>query len=169
MAGRNILIALDEGPVSKEALEWALNNKLILKDDKIRLLTILDPANGPTMISYSGGIPMEIQTECKPDAEQLKSRKTMLENYEKLVKAEMGKNMEVKSCTVVSCTGSSTEHGRHICEFAAREKSDMIIIGSRGMGSMSKKILGLFGLGSVSSFVVDHSTAPNVVIHKFTG
>ena len=41
----------------------------------------------------------------------------------------------------------------------------MLVLGSRGLGSWRRAALGLFGLGSVSDWVVKNARI-NVVVHK---
>ena len=55
---RTIVIAVDESPVSKEALEWSVNN-LIHKNDNVRLLSVIDSENRPAY-GTPGGIPLEM-------------------------------------------------------------------------------------------------------------
>ncbi len=51
--------------------------------------------------------------------------------------------------------------GSVIVEIAKREKADMVVMGTRGLGSIRRTIL-----GSVSDYVVHHSHCPVVVCRK---
>lgn len=159
------MIAVDESPVSKEALDYAIRN-LIVSNDTVKLLSVVDPADRPAIMTPAG-VALEYPGECQPDKEQLDTRNRILKDYESLVRKRG--TTGVSASTVVGCMGTSADHGRQICQYAAENGADMIVIGSRGMGSMKKKILGFFGLGSVSSFVVDHATVPNVLVHRHQG
>lgn len=59
---------------------------------------------------------------------------------------------DVHLTTLVSCVGGSADAGRHIVEYARQQDADMILLGSRGMGSLKRAMLGIFGLGSVSAY-----------------
>lgn len=162
--GRTIVIAVDEGPVSKEALEWSMD-KIISKEDTIKLVTVVDPAERPTFVT-PGGVPIEVDpNNCAPDPKQQEKRNKILNEFRDTLEKRL-KGINCSTDSLVSCLGSSGDQGRHICEFAAENKADMIVLGSRGMGSFRRSIMGMFGLGSVSSYVVNHATVPNIIIHK---
>lgn len=159
---RTIVIAVDESPVSKEALEWSVNN-LIHRNDDIRLLSVIDSNNRPSY-GTPGGIPIEISPDSSPDPQQLERRRKLLLEYRSIAKKKAG---DVKTSTIVSSSlGTSSDHGREICEYAAENDADILVLGSRGYGSFRRSIMNVFGLGSVSNFVVNHATIPNVMIHK---
>lgn len=163
-SGRNIVIAVDDSPSSKQAFDWAVK-KLIMPVDSVKVVTVVDPAERPALLA-PGGVAIEIHNdECKPDQKQLERRNKMMKEYESTLKKRGASGVSTR--TIVGCIGTSYDHGRHICEFAQENNADMIIIGSRGMGSFSKNILGMFGLGSVSNFVANHATVPNILIHKY--
>lgn len=67
--------------------------------------------------------------------------------------------------TLVSCVGGSHDLGRHLVDYAGDQKADMIIMGSRGLGSFKRTMLSLFGLGSVSDFVIRNAPM-DVLVHK---
>jgi len=159
---RTIVIAVDESPVSKEALEWSVNN-LIHKNDNVRLLSVIDSENRPAY-GTPGGIPLEMGASDSPDPHQLERRRKLLLEYGTMAKK---KTSSVKTSTLVSSSlGTSSDHGREICEFAAENNADILVLGSRGLGSARRSIMAMFGLGSVSNFVVNHATVPNIMIHK---
>jgi nucleotide-binding universal stress UspA family protein len=159
---RTIVIAVDESPVSKEALEWSVNN-LLHKNDNVRLLSVIDSENRPAY-GTPGGIPLEIGASDSPDPHQLEQRRKLLLECSNMAKKKTG---NVKTSTLVSSSlGTSSDHGREICEFAAENNADILVLGSRGYGSFRRNISAIFGLGSVSNFVVNHATVPNVMIHK---
>lgn len=162
---RTIVIAVDESPVSKEALEWSVNN-LIHKTDNVRLLSVIDSETRPAY-GTPGGIPMELSPDTPPNPEQLERRRKLLLEYGSIAKK---KTNGVKTSTVISSSlGTSSDHGREICEYAAENNADILVLGSRGYGSFRRSIMSVFGLGSVSNFVVNHATVPNVMIHKHCG
>jgi nucleotide-binding universal stress UspA family protein len=162
---RTIVIALDESPVSKATLEWSVDN-LIHKGDNIRLVSIVDSNNRP-VYATPGGVPIEI--ESAPDKEQLARRSAMLDEYRNIAKKKVG-DAGVKASTVVSRSlGTSSDHGREICEFAAESQADILVMGSRGYGSFKRSIMSMFGLGSVSNFVLNHAPVSNIMIHKHSG
>lgn len=80
----------------------------------------------------------------------------------------MAKQAGIKSVTTTrmcGVLGRSSEVGNAIDHFARSNKVDAIVVGSRGLGSTARSLLGLVGLGSVSDYLVRHSAVP-VVVHK---
>lgn len=59
---------------------------------------------------------------------------------------------DVKLATLVTCVGGAADTGRHIVDYSRRQDADVVLMGSRGMGSLRRAMLGLLGLGSVSSY-----------------
>jgi len=51
--------------------------------------------------------------------------------------------------------------GEGICRIAQDEKADLIVLGSRGMGAVKRALI-----GSVSEYVIRHSSVATLVVHK---
>ncbi len=150
----------DSSPQSRSALNWTIDN-LVRKGDKVRLVSVID-AKSTATYSPPSGVPIELDVE--PDQKLLSNCNSMLSEYQQIAKRKAG---DVKASTVVSRSlGTSSDHGREICEFAAENGADILVVGSRGHGSFKRSIMGMFGLGSVSSFVVQHSPVENVMVHR---
>lgn len=64
--------------------------------------------------------------------------------------------------------GRSSEVGNAVSHYAVSHNADALVVGSRGLGSTARSLLGLVGLGSVSDYLVRHATVP-VVVHKSQG
>ncbi|KAG7669528.1 hypothetical protein Ndes2526B_g05869 [Nannochloris sp. 'desiccata'] len=162
-AGRKIVLAVDDSPISQEAVEWA-SKKLLNPNDEVHLISVLDPGQRPDISTAGESSYLLLENaDCKPNPLQLEQRALMLKKYQAAVAANSGSN-NVKMTTLVSCVGGSTDLGRHICEYAAENKADLLVMGSRGMGSAQRSIMNLFGLGSVSEFVTRHGE--NVLVHR---
>jgi len=56
---------------------------------------------------------------------------------------------------------TSKNPGEELCRLAAEEKADMIVIGSRGLGTLKRAVI-----GSVSEYVVRNSGLPCVIVHQ---
>lgn len=79
--------------------------------------------------------------------------------------AGMRKITTTRMCGVL---GRSSEVGNAVNHFASTHHADAVVVGSRGLGSTARSLLGLVGLGSVSDYLVRHATVP-VVVHKSHG
>lgn len=160
--GRKIVIAVDDSIPSKEAVAWAAKT-LVGNKDEVHLISVIEAAGRPDVSSYQGDSTYLVQDgNCKPNPLLLEKRADLLKNFQSEVSKSAGTG-NIKLTTLVSCIGGSADLGRHICEYSAENKADFVVMGSRGMGSAQRSLLGVFGLGSVSDFVSRHGN--NVLIH----
>lgn len=51
--------------------------------------------------------------------------------------------------------------GEHVCKTALKEKANLIVVGSRGMGTVRRTIL-----GSTSDYIIHHAHVPVLVVPK---
>lgn len=82
-----------------------------------------------------------------------KKLKVLEEKYQEKLKA-----YNVKSAKFVSKEG---EAGEAIVAVAEKEKANLIVTGTRGMGKLRRTFL-----GSVSDYVIHHSKCPVLVCRK---
>jgi len=100
-----------------------------------------------TVISYISDIDLELSaSERDRLLESMKSRGEDILSKAK----EIAKSHGVANINTVLSTGTSAPH--EIVNFAEQEKTDLIVIGSKGMGATQR-----FFLGSVASKVVRYS------------
>ncbi|KAL8229271.1 hypothetical protein R6Q57_014171 [Mikania cordata] len=152
---RTIGIGMDYSATSKTALNWAIDN-LIDVGDTVVVLLVLSPKSDPVnkqLFADTGSplIPLMEFKEigvCKkygitPDSELF----NMLDTISATKKAEVVAKVY---------WGDPREK---LCEAVNHLKLDAIVVGSRGLGSL-KRVL----LGSVSSHVVQNATCPVTVV-----
>lgn len=151
-------MAVDESAASKDAVAWA-KEKLLVKSDAVHLVSVL--TCGRSTETFSGVDGSYLASECTPDPLELDHRCELLKKYKETLKSVTGK---VDTTTLVTCLSGSTEVGREISQLARVKDADIVVIGSRGMGSAEKAIKSLFGLGSVSDYVVRNCR--NVLVHQ---
>lgn len=60
--------------------------------------------------------------------------------------------------------GGASDVGAAIARYAADHRADLVVIGSRGMGAVKRRLMGFVGLGSVSDYVLHHAPAEAPVI-----
>ena len=143
-----ILVPVDGSKYSMEGVKVALDYAKT-KGAEITLMTVTP---------YIAGLDLEISAkELQTIEASMKSRgEDVLEEAQKILKAG-----DVKSKTIISSAVSAADE---IVSTAEKEKVDLIIIGSRGLGSAASRFL----MGSVASKVVTHAPC-SVYVTKMPG
>ncbi|KAJ3276650.1 hypothetical protein HDV01_004183 [Terramyces sp. JEL0728] len=139
---RKVFIAVDGSESSKCALEWAKTN-MITPSDHIIIVTVRAAHQAPSISRQ------DLEEHRKViEAESLLAAQNLLS----VSKAQFPDN-KVETSTMVG--DARTELEAKI----AQVDPSLVIVGSRGMGSIKKLIL-----GSVSKYLLDHVQAPVLVI-----
>jgi nucleotide-binding universal stress UspA family protein len=140
-----ILVPVDGSQNSMEAVKVALNYAKTAKAD-ISLITVTP---------FIAGLDLEISAGAMDKLnESMKSRgEEVLSKAQGILAAE-----GVSANTILSSSISAPDE---IIGFAEKEKVDLIIIGSRGLGSAATRFI----MGSVASRVVSHAPC-NVYVVK---
>ncbi|KAL0423343.1 UNVERIFIED_CONTAM: hypothetical protein Sradi_0869100 [Sesamum radiatum] len=152
---RLVGIGMDYSATSKSALNWAINN-LIEEGDQIVIIHVVSPKADPTnkqLFADTGsplipleefrGINVSKHYGLNPDPEVLDMLDTV------------SKTRRVKVVAKVYW-GDPREK---LCDAAEQLKLDSLVVGSRGLGTI-KRVL----LGSVSKYVVQNATCPVTVV-----
>lgn len=147
---KNILVPIDGSEHSNNALKFGLD--LAEKySAKLTLLSVAQPVvvTGPMFITQ----PMMPPTSTAMYVQAIESaHKKMLEDTYNRAKAEKP-DLEISKMLV---DGRPADR---IVEIADKEKFDLIVIGSRGVGGVKK-----FFLGSVSDRVSDEAHCPVLIV-----
>jgi nucleotide-binding universal stress UspA family protein len=151
--GRTIMIAVDESEHSRTAFEWFFKN-VFRPNDFIVLTHVEEPPNFPSF-SLKDGLALPVDEWRKRIEEQITKINKLQGDYEADL---IGKRVHYK------ITG---EHNRNIGDAIVREAekegANLIVVGTRGLGAVRRTLL-----GSVSDYVVRHSTVPVIVCPKST-
>ncbi|PZU96554.1 MAG: universal stress protein [Pseudanabaena sp.] len=146
------LVSIDGSQASEHALTKALSLAIPLQAE-IVLLTVVEPLSSyvPEVMMPTGdwvgwrGLP-DVELEQKI----LKAGQALLQ------KAQDACEQQKASCTTRLEVGQPRDV---ICRVVVDENPDLLIIGSRGLGSVERMML-----GSVSDYVVHHCTSPVLVV-----
>jgi nucleotide-binding universal stress UspA family protein len=140
-----ILVPVDGSQNSMEAVKVALNYAKTAKAD-ISLMTVTP---------FISGLDLEISAHAMDSLnESMKSRgEEVLKKAQNILTAE-----GVTAKTILSSSISAADE---IVGFAEKEKTDLIVIGSRGLGGKATRFI----MGSVASKVVGHAPC-NVYVVK---
>jgi nucleotide-binding universal stress UspA family protein len=140
-----IIVPIDGSKYSMEAVKTALKYAKATKTD-IYLMTVTP---------FISGLDLEISAGAMDKLnESMKSRgEDVLRKAQDILKAE-----GVTANTILSSSISAADE---IINFAEKEKADLIIIGSRGLGDKATRFI----MGSVATKVVSHAPC-NVYVVK---
>ena len=145
---KKILVAIDGSNLAYESLDYALD---LARKYSAEVMVL-------TVIQMPSDIMLEQGAVFTPISSQ--SYREKLENYHKEILSEVAKRAK-KSSPQIHFTTKLVE-GRpadKIVETAKLESSDLIVIGSRGLGGIKE-----FFLGSVSDRVADEAPCPVLIV-----
>ncbi|WP_435346173.1 universal stress protein [Haloarchaeobius sp. HRN-SO-5] len=139
---RHVLVAYDESPQAKKALDLAIRE---FGDAKLSVLHIIDPAEAGSGRRFSlPTFPQEWYENAREDANRQLAEASDLAT-------EAG--LEVETAVVVGRTA------RSIVEYAEENDCDHIVTGSHGRSGVSRILL-----GSVAETVIRRSPVPVTVV-----
>lgn len=148
-ASRVILMPVDGSEHSDRAFDWYVQN-MHRKGDQVGIVNIVEPPKVPASFMVMGPLvtPDEWHRQLHENVE--KSKK-VAENY-KIMCEKAGID-----CSVY-IEGTEDNAGEKICQMVKEKEASGVIMGSRGLNFLRRTFL-----GSVSSYVVNHSNVPVVV------
>ncbi|XP_031569608.1 uncharacterized protein LOC116304092 [Actinia tenebrosa] len=147
MSKRRVVLAIDNSSCSKEAFDFYCNN-LHRPDD---ILLIIHSFELPSMPAVPYPYGYSYYEDWRSIVQQADEEAVAsLENYGRKCQH---KKIEFKLFK------EGGKAGEVICKFAKDEKANMIVMGSRGLGTIRRTFL-----GSVSDYCLHHSAIPVVVV-----
>lgn len=148
---RVVVVAVDPSECAKSAFMWYLKN-IWRTDDLAVVVFCPEPPHIPSLSFRSGlSLPSDRWQEIMMD---LNRKIQALEiDYE---------NICIENKIHFKLRGESYKNpGEGICRIAQDEKADLIVLGSRGVGAVKRALI-----GSVSEYVIRHSSIATLVVHK---
>jgi nucleotide-binding universal stress UspA family protein len=147
-----ILVAIDGSKESKKALKYSL--ELAKKfSAKIVMITVIEPVTFPILF-YP-----EVEVPAVPTETLYNYSNELKENHQKMLNDALKKIKKFNSDLKVTTKLVEGRPSDKIIEECNKEKCDLIIIGSRGVGGIKQ-----FLLGSVSDRVADNAKCPVLII-----
>eukprot|EP01026_Neomeris_dumetosa_P077149 TRINITY_DN83117_c0_g1_i10.p1 TRINITY_DN83117_c0_g1~~TRINITY_DN83117_c0_g1_i10.p1 ORF type:complete len:161 (-),score=20.92 TRINITY_DN83117_c0_g1_i10:70-552(-) len=150
--GRKVCLAVDDSGLSREAVMWAAGN-ILTPEDEVHLLTVVEPVPLISDEMDKPGVPW-----IKPSAKELSQANSVLQNL-----SESLKNMGISKVYqnhMVGMVGCHEGVGQAIQEYASKNSVDHLVLGSRGLGPVSRVLLDAAGGGSVSDYCMKHLHCP---------
>ena len=146
---RVILMPVDGSEHSERAFNWYLTH-MHREDDHIGIVNIVEPPKVPASFMVMGPLvtPDEWHKQLHENVEKSKS---IADGYKKMCeKAGV-------QCSVY-VEGTENSPGEKICQMVKEKEASGVVMGSRGLNFLRRTFL-----GSVSSYVMNHSGVPVVV------
>ena len=137
---QTIVVGVDGSPHGEAALEFAAE-EAALRGARLRVVCAWE---FPMVVAPMGVYPAE-------------SFEGLRDDVEALVQASVARVAEIQP--LVECEGVTSEGQPAAVLLKEAEDADMIVVGSRGRGSVASLLL-----GSVSQEVVHHASCPVVVV-----
>ncbi|KAI8893024.1 hypothetical protein BC833DRAFT_609830 [Globomyces pollinis-pini] len=143
---RTICIPVDGSVSSKKAVDWAINHSICKETDQVVLLNVREVPHSSYTYPYLLAHESLIQLDHKL---RTASHELLQETAKHFLSHQI-------HCRAVSLRGDPREE----LEFKISHlKPDLVIVGSRGLGPVSKLLV-----GSVSNHLVHHLHCPVVVV-----
>jgi nucleotide-binding universal stress UspA family protein len=149
-----IAVCVDGSSPSAKAWQWALDF-LLKPTDKVVLVAVAPMVNFAAASMEPVGVsPMAVQALLNSNKEQTAALEVAVKKLGKQAKQE------------VDWVLLRPQHGigQDLVEHILKEKYDHVVIGNRGLGAMSRTMLSMVGLGSVSDYVLHHAHCPVTVV-----
>ncbi|KAI8912366.1 hypothetical protein DFJ77DRAFT_468113 [Powellomyces hirtus] len=147
---RIIALALDQSDNSAYAFDWALANLINPQTDQVVLLNVRDVVSVPA----SFGLMYMDVTDWIDETE----REYMIASHQ-LLKKYGGQVVRTGAkCRAIALRGDPRDEILHKVK---EIEANMLVIGSRGMGTLKRTFL-----GSTSDYCVHHSPVPVVVVRR---
>lgn len=74
------------------------------------------------------------------------------------------RHLQVKSLKAKDSSSSTSGVGESIKQYVEENHVDVVVIGSRGLGSIKRSLLGAVGLGSITDYAVTNLNCPVMVV-----
>ncbi|GLC34202.1 hypothetical protein PLESTM_000169100 [Pleodorina starrii] len=164
---KRVMACCDDSPHAHAALLWALDNTL-LPNDHLVLAAVAMPVPFPVLDEPATVAAMQ-SAQYREAAEAAKA--TAQDVAERCAAAAQRRGVgKTKLTTVALPPGSSSgDIGEALCKHAKSEGVDLMVVGSRGMGAITRSLLGLVGMGSVSDYLSHNSPCPLAVVKGVAG
>jgi len=168
---RKVVIACDDSPHSRIAVDLAMQQIVHKSTDEIHLVHVLPPtsaaapypmapvASAAAVTAVQHGIAAQRAAEAAHGIDTLRLATELVVLDYKVPRNSV-------HCHVRPSVGGASGVSEAVCDAAKAQGADMVVVGSRGMGSFKRSLMSLVGLGSVSDAVLRAAPCRAVVVIK---
>ena len=153
MKYKKILVPYDGSKFSQNALRHAMDLAKISKDSQLFLLNVIQEIYFPASFEFG-------RSAKKSSRELLKEiyHDMRISALKKLEEKKSDCEKEGIDCKINTALGNTADK---IIEFVKEKEIDLVVIGSKGLGGISR----IMAIGSVARKVSEHSPCPVLLIH----
>eukprot|EP00878_Enallax_costatus_P005041 GHUV01005301.1.p1 GENE.GHUV01005301.1~~GHUV01005301.1.p1 ORF type:complete len:255 (+),score=93.35 GHUV01005301.1:104-868(+) len=164
---RRVCLAIDDSVHSQYALTWFQQNVLRSRDE-VHVVVVALPVPYPVLDETSAAVAaLEAQQWRASTEKSLEYARSLAAKAAVSVSAAASsaglQGVDVNSRPLLPAGGAS-DVGASVCKYAQENKIDLVLLGSRGMGSFKRSLMGFVGLGSVSDYCVHNLSCAVAVI-----
>ncbi|KAF8068226.1 hypothetical protein HT031_001912 [Scenedesmus sp. PABB004] len=165
---RRVVLALDDSVHSQYALAW-VQQHVLRSGDEVHVVVVALPVPYPILDETSAAVAALEAQQWRASAEASVEYAQALAAKAAVAVAASASAAGHERVSAVSAAllpeGGASDVGASVCKYAADHKADLVCLGSRGMGSFKRSLMGFVGLGSVSDYAV-HNAACAVAVIK---
>lgn len=157
--GRRVLIPVDGTDRCAKVFGWYLDN-IQKPGDFVTFIHVVEPVFGSNVVPVGGSSSSATGTASSPNVDIAQKR---VEESVHRGKAIGMRFMNMANQAGLACKAFmhlDTRPGRAIVTSSKSHKADLIVMGSRGLGAISRAIL-----GSVSTYVVHNTSIPVTIVN----
>eukprot|EP00890_Picochlorum_soloecismus_P003684 jgi/Picsp_1/4316/NSC_01824-R1_domain protein len=162
---RHITIAIDESEMTHVVCKW-VHDVFLRANDKVDIIAVkyMIPAGmAPVPPLISSGTIGAVSDNYTQAVKEEEARVDML--LRSVVQQNFNGVENVIRVHALDPTGGASSVGHSIVSWCKQHASDILFLGSRGMGTARGMLMSIVGLGSVSSYCLHNMESPVCVIH----
>eukprot|EP00882_Tetradesmus_deserticola_P001213 GHRQ01001311.1.p1 GENE.GHRQ01001311.1~~GHRQ01001311.1.p1 ORF type:complete len:392 (+),score=155.98 GHRQ01001311.1:166-1341(+) len=168
---RKLCIAMDDSAHSHYAAAW-LQQHLLRSADELHVVAVALPVPYPVLDETSAAAAALESQQWRASTDRSLAYAHDLATRTAAAMSSAAAAAGLRDVAVTSSAllpeGGASDVGASVCRYAHEHKIDLVCLGSRGLGSFKRSLMGFAGLGSVSDYCV-HNLSCAVAVIKAEG
>lgn len=164
----SVCIATDDSSHSNYALVWALEN-IVKPEDDLHVITVSPPVPYPILDETSAAVAALETQQWQQRSEDSAVHACKVARRAEAEALKHGVAPGRLHARTLSPTGGASDVGASICTYTSQHHVDLVVVGSRGMGSLQRSLMSFMGLGSVSDYLVHNLHSAVAVVKSGPG
>eukprot|EP00879_Flechtneria_rotunda_P002541 GHRR01002740.1.p1 GENE.GHRR01002740.1~~GHRR01002740.1.p1 ORF type:complete len:388 (+),score=116.25 GHRR01002740.1:178-1341(+) len=164
---RKLCIPIDDSVHSQYALTW-LQQHMLQNGDQVHVIVVALPVPYPILDEAVAAVAVLEAQQWRTSTEKSLEYAQSLAAKAAATLSAAASAAGINDVSTTSCAltpeGGASDVGASVCEYANNCKVDLLVLGSRGMGSFKRSLMSFVGLGSVSDYCVHNAACPVAVV-----